>query len=227
MKNKFATIDLFAILHDLQKFIGMRVTNVYDIDSRTYLLKLQRPEEKTIILFESGARIHQTTHDWPKSQIPSQFSMKFRKHINQKRLISMRQLGVDRIVDMQFGEEDRACHVIVELYDRGNIVLTDNNYIILNILRPRTDKDTDVRFSVKEKYPVDQARQNSFLPSSESIQLFLANAKKGEVLRKALIKHVPFSSALLDHVILSVGLPVDVKVNFIILNSVIYFLNFR
>ena len=212
MKNKFATIDLFAVIHDLQKFVGMRVTNVYDIDSRTYLLKLQRPEEKTIILFESGARIHQTTHDWPKSQIPSQFSMKFRKHINQKRLISIRQLGVDRIVDMQFGEEERACHVIVELYDRGNIVLTDNNYIILNILRPRTDKDTDVRFSVKEKYPVDQARQNSFLPSNESIQLFLANAKKGEILRKALIKHVPFSSALLDHVILSVGLPVDVKV---------------
>lgn len=64
-----------------------------------------RPEQKAIILFESGARIHQTTHDWPKSTLPSQFSMKFRKHINQKRLISIKQLGVDRIVDMQFGEE--------------------------------------------------------------------------------------------------------------------------
>ena len=42
MKNKFATIDLFAVLHDLQPFVNMRVTNVYDIDSRTYLLKLQR-----------------------------------------------------------------------------------------------------------------------------------------------------------------------------------------
>lgn len=39
----------------------------------------------------------------------------------------------------------------MELYDRGNVVLTDSNYIILNILRPRTDKDKDVRFSVREQ----------------------------------------------------------------------------
>ena len=171
-----------------------------------------RPEQKAIILFESGARIHHTTHDWPKSQIPSQFSMKFRKHINQKRLISIKQLGVDRIVDMQFGEEERACHVIVEIYDRGNIVLTDNNYMILNILRPRTEKDTDVRFSVREIYPIERARQTAYLPSEETIGLFLNHSKKGDVLRKALIKHVPFSSALLDHSLISVGLPSDCKI---------------
>lgn len=34
---------------------------------------------------------------------------------------------------------------------RGNILLTDHEYVILNILRPRTDKDTDVKLSVKQK----------------------------------------------------------------------------
>lgn len=82
---------------------------------------------------------------------PSGFSMKFRKHINQKRLTNVQQVGTDRIIDLQFGDEERSCHVIVELYDRGNVVLTDHNYIILNVLRPRTDTDHDVRFSVKEK----------------------------------------------------------------------------
>jgi predicted ribosome quality control (RQC) complex YloA/Tae2 family protein len=77
--------------------------------------------------------------------------MKLRKHIKQKRLESVRQLGVDRIVDFQFGGDDRACHVIVELYDRGNVILTDADYLILNVLRPRTDKDVDVRFAVREK----------------------------------------------------------------------------
>lgn len=64
----------------------------------------------------------------------------------------MFQVGVDRIIDLQFGDAERSCHVIVELYDRGNVVLTDHDYMILNILRPRTDKDKDVRFSVRERY---------------------------------------------------------------------------
>lgn len=51
---------------------------------------------------------------------------------------------------MTFGDEEYACHVIVEFYDRGNVVLTDADYKILNVLRPRTDKDHDVRFSVRE-----------------------------------------------------------------------------
>lgn len=59
-------------------------------------------------------------------------------------------MGTDRIVDMTFGDEEYACHVIVELYDRGNIILTDSEYKILNVLRPRTDKESDVRFSVRE-----------------------------------------------------------------------------
>lgn len=42
MKSKFATIDLCAIINDLNKLKSMRVVNVYDINSRTYLIKLQK-----------------------------------------------------------------------------------------------------------------------------------------------------------------------------------------
>lgn len=62
-----------------------------------------------------------------------------RKHLKNKRLESLRQLGVDRIVDLQFGTGEAAYHVILELYDRGNIVLTDGQMTILNILRPHTE----------------------------------------------------------------------------------------
>uniref|UniRef100_A0A914EJD4 Nuclear export mediator factor NEMF n=1 Tax=Acrobeloides nanus TaxID=290746 RepID=A0A914EJD4_9BILA len=212
MKSKFSTIDLFAIVHELKSLIGMRVANVYDIDSKTYLIKLQKPEHKEVILFESGIRIHRTTHDWPKSQMPSGFSMKFRKHIKEKRLTNVQQLGVDRMIDLQFGDDDRACHVIIELYDRGNVVLTDHNYIILNILRPRTDKDHDVRFKVRERYPIEQARKDCFIPSIENIKLFLESSNNEDVLRKALIRQVPFGSALLDHAFVAKGIPIDAKV---------------
>ena len=68
-----------------------------------------------------------------------------RKHLRNKRLESLKQLGFDRIVDLQFGTGDAAYHVFLELYDKGNIVLTDCDLIILNILRPHTEGDK-IRF---------------------------------------------------------------------------------
>lgn len=116
-----------------------------------------------MILLESGSRIHTTDYEWPKNVAPSGFSMKvsflhffmrnystfskkiiilqLRKHLRNKRLESLKQLGFDRIVDLQFGTGEAAYHVFLELYDKGNIVLTDCDLVILNILRPHTEGD--------------------------------------------------------------------------------------
>lgn len=66
-------------------------------------------------------------------------TLQMRKHLRNKRLEAINQLGFDRIVDLTFGSGEAEQHVILELYDRGNIALTDNTYTILNILRPRRE----------------------------------------------------------------------------------------
>ncbi len=47
------------------------------------------------------------------------------------------------------------------------MVLTDFEYTILNILRPRTDDSQDVKFAVREKYPVEMAKQSEGPLSAE------------------------------------------------------------
>lgn len=62
MKERFTTVDLFAVLHDLRsrqvqdfhfhassvrisrchRLVGMRAANVYDVDQKTYLIKFAR-----------------------------------------------------------------------------------------------------------------------------------------------------------------------------------------
>jgi predicted ribosome quality control (RQC) complex YloA/Tae2 family protein len=64
---------LLTLFHRL---VGMRVAQVYDIDHKTYLIKLQRTEEKCMLLLESGSRLHTTAFEWPKNVAPSGFSMK-------------------------------------------------------------------------------------------------------------------------------------------------------
>ena len=45
-----------------------------------------------------------------------------RKHLKGRRFEKIEQLGVDRIVDMQFGSGEAAYHVILELYDRVSAI---------------------------------------------------------------------------------------------------------
>lgn len=159
-------------------------------------------------------RLHKTSFEWPKAQFPSSFSMKLRKHIKQKRLTKVEQLGVDRVVDLQFGTDDRASHVIVELYDRGNILLTDHQYVILNVLRPRTDKNTDVRFSVRETYPIENARQEAMVPSKARLIEMLATTKKGESVRRALAPLTQYGPALIEHSLRLAGICSNAQVRF-------------
>ncbi|XP_051159476.1 ribosome quality control complex subunit NEMF homolog [Leptopilina boulardi] len=203
MKTRFNTYDLVSIITELQPLIGMRVNQVYDIDHRTYLIRLQRNEEKRVLLIESGNRFHTTAFEWPKNVAPSGFSMKMRKHLKNKRLESLKQIGADRIVDFQFGSGEAAYHIILELYDRGNIILTDYEMTILNVLRPHTEGDK-IRFAVREKYPLDRAHKET-MPEFEEIKKRLQNAKQGEPLKKILNLLLEFGASLIDHVLLKAG----------------------
>ncbi|XP_065332099.1 ribosome quality control complex subunit NEMF homolog [Cloeon dipterum] len=210
MKNRFNSLDLVCSVTELQKVVGLRLQQVYDIDHRTYLLKLQEKDDKAVLLIESGNRIHTTAFEWPKNQAPSSFSMKMRKHLKNKRLESLTQLGIDRAIDLQFGTGPAAYHLILELYDRGNIILTDCDLVILNVLRPHTEGE-QIRFAVKEKYPQDRARTRQGAPDEEKLKELFANAKPGDPLKKFLVPNTDYGPALIEHVLLGVDFAPNVK----------------
>uniref|UniRef100_A0A8B9LAU6 Ribosome quality control complex subunit NEMF n=1 Tax=Astyanax mexicanus TaxID=7994 RepID=A0A8B9LAU6_ASTMX len=196
-----------------QIYVGMRVYNVYDIDNKTYLIRLQKPDSKAVLLIESGIRIHSTEFEWPKNLMPSGFAMKCRKHLKSRRLAHVKQLGVDRIVDIQFGSDEAAYHLIVELYDRGNIILTDHEYTILNLLRFRTAEAEDVKIAVRERYPVENARPPEPLISLERLTEIITKANSGEQIKRILNPHLPYGGTLIEHCLIEVGLPGFMKID--------------
>lgn len=180
--------------------MGIRVNQIYDIDNRTYLIRLQKNEEKVVLLLESGNRIHTTAFEWPKNVAPSGFTMKLRKHLKNKRLERIQQLGIDRIIDLQFGMNEAAYHIIIELYDRGNIILTDHELTILNILRPHVEGE-EVRFAVREKYPINRAKQLRGAPDIETLREAIKNASGGDNLRTVLNPLLDYGPSVIDHVL--------------------------
>ena len=183
---------------------------MYDIDKKTYLLKLSRPPSKAVLLIESGIRLHTTSYEWPKNPNPSGFAMKCRKHIRTRRLNGITQLGSDRVVCLTFGANETAHHLIIELYDKGQIALCDHNYVILTLLRPRADGD-DVRFAVHERYPIENAKE---MPAAtiDALSTLMAAAGDGDPLRKLLNPICASGPSAISHALLTHGFSADARV---------------
>lgn len=188
----------------------MRVNQIYDIDNKTYLIRLNRTEEKSVLCLESGNRIHTTAFEWPKNVAPSGFTMKLRKHLKNKRLEKLEQLGVDRVIKLQFGIDECAFHVILELYDRGNIILTDHEMTIMNILRPHTEGE-EIRLVVREKYCMNRAKADTGAPDMNLLKEYLKTAKPGDQLRRVLNSHLEYGPSLIEHVLYEHNL-IDYKI---------------
>ncbi|KAJ3070787.1 hypothetical protein HDU98_006200 [Podochytrium sp. JEL0797] len=176
MKTRFTSLDVACMVTEMQ---------VYDFNAKTLLLKFAKQDSKVLVLVESGIRVHPTVYAREKSQTPSNFNAKLRKHLKSKRLKKVTQLGVDRIVDFVFGEDEFACHLFVELYSSGNIILTSHDHTILAVLRvvnvetnaisnttkdptapPLPSDEPSTPPNIDSKTPVDPAKN-----ASESVEI--------------------------------------------------------
>eukprot|EP00804_Cyclotella_cryptica_P012419 CCRYP_010860-RA/>CCRYP_010860-RA protein AED:0.03 eAED:0.03 QI:201/1/1/1/0.5/0.33/3/3439/689 len=124
--------------------------------------------KRVMLLMESGVRFHPTvqyTQSSSASTMPSSFAMKLRKHLRSLRLENVSQLGnLDRVVDFRFGSGKSAHHVILELYGRGNLILTDGEYAILGLLR-------NFEYEVKE----DEGEEKSGEAKKEEVKVRVGN----------------------------------------------------
>ena len=123
------------------------------------------PGFRCLLLLESGVRFHLTEYQRDKSFIPSNYTMKLRKHLRNRRLTSIKQLGADRTIDIQFGHGETAFHLILEIYVSGNLILTDHEYQILALLRVHNNQETKV--ALRQVYPIEKATGLLKVPLSE------------------------------------------------------------
>jgi hypothetical protein len=133
-----------AVVKEIRtNLLGMRLANIYSLSAKCFVFKFASPGVKKFLLMESGIRLHTTQYAREKDEMPNNFAAKLRKHIRTKRLEMVRQLGLDRIIILTFGSGDSACHVVLELFASGNIILTDHEYSIMNVLRVFTYENAD------------------------------------------------------------------------------------
>ena len=160
-KVRFDGLDVAAIVTQLSSLTGRRIVNIYDgvSDADSFLIKLDGTQGKTMVFLESGIRIHVTNQPSLQQEgMPTPFCSKLRKHLRGLRLERISQLGnYDRVVHLVFGTGEKRCCVILELYARGNLILTNSAYEILALLRSHDYQDAAVQVKVGQVYPLTYA----------------------------------------------------------------------
>jgi len=96
------------------------------------------------------------------------------------------------------------------MYDRGNLVLTDWEFKILNILRPRVAGEE--KFLVRETYPLELCKQEFNVLDEATLNEYLSNAKENDTLKKVLMPHFDYGPNLLEHILLAAGFAQNTKI---------------
>jgi len=166
-------IDVRAVVAELSACIPLWIGKVYQYDSRAYGFRIKGENKaKYNLMVESGRRIHYVAELPPAPESPSGFSMYLRKYLSGGRVVDIRQYGFQRVVTIDVGKSDTVYHLVVELFDEGNIILCDKDYIILKAVRPHHFKDREVVFGVLYEYP---GRDLSSLSIDEMAKMLAAS----------------------------------------------------
>jgi len=155
---------------------------------QVYVIKLARSGEdgeKVLLLIESGIRMHTIDEMPDKPDVPSNFTLKLRKHIRSRRLEDIRQLGSDRIAQLTFSTGENEVKLILEFYAQGNVILADSSYQVMTLLRSHRDDSKGTATMSRHIYPIQTVRLRTPTPV-EKIRQGLQECKSGTTLKNVI-----------------------------------------
>ena len=218
MKVTLTTHDIYALILEMQSCLGYRVLNIYDINNKTICLKFNDINSiKKYLLIESSSKFYMLNQFSCVNDFPSSFASKLRKHLNNKRIECIKQLNLDRVIDIQFGTGLLEYHLICEFYASGNIILTDNTYNILTLIHPYT-YEKEVKVCVGKIYPITYATNKLDL-TLESFKLMINNEyekiDKKMTVRQFIMKTqlILYSPNIIEHCLLINNIDINKIIN--------------
>ena len=106
---------------ELQEIVGGKVEKVYHYPPNEIRFKIHAKGRKDLVI-EAGKRIHLTIFPRESPRFPSPFAMLLRKHLENCKIVSIKQHDFDRVVVIDFSNGKK---VVVELFGRGNVLLAN------------------------------------------------------------------------------------------------------
>lgn len=155
MKKAMSNVDVAAMVDELRdRFLGGHAGKAYQQSGNTIWLSMQSPAEGRLdLIMEAGKRVHVTHKERPASKTPPQFPTMLRSHVSGGRLVRIEQRDFDRLLELTFEHGGEERQLIVELFPKGSMALTDGSGKVLTVLRKMTYRGAKIAAGEPYIYP--------------------------------------------------------------------------
>ena len=151
MKKGISSLELAALVNELQFLVKGKVSQIYHKDQEVMFQLHAVGEGKRLLKIIPGKYLSLTTEK-ESALRPSGFCMQLRKYLSNAFIKSISQKDAERIVVFEFDKKE-PYYMIIELFSKGNIVLTDENYNIISVFVWQKWKDRTVKPKEIYKFP--------------------------------------------------------------------------
>ena len=154
MMKSMSNVDIYTISNELNNLLsGARVDKSFQPTKDIVIVRFHVPGTGRVdLVMECGSRIHTSQYPLENPTNPPSFPMLLRKKIKGAHVESISQHNFDRVVEIRV-KKDKYYTIIVELFDKGNIILLDDENNIISPLKRKQLSDRDISSKREYKFP--------------------------------------------------------------------------
>ena len=178
----FSNFDVFTIAKELDIILSQgKIENVYEIED-LLILKINTNQGRRNLIIKSDSRLNLTNFDYPIPKYPSQYIISIRKLLKNRRIISIAQHNLDRIVIIELSDiNGKSWKFIIELFNKGNFLLIDGDNSIKVAKRYKKFKNRDLLPGKEYQFP--HSRGENFLKLNQTEFNEIIKNSNSEVVR--------------------------------------------
>ena len=177
-----SNVDIFTVSNELNNLLsGARVDKSFQPTKDIVVMRFHVPGTGRVdLVMQCGSRIHTSQYPLENPTTPPSFPMLLRKRVKGAHVESIKQHNFDRVVEIKV-KKDKYYTIIVELFDKGNIILLDDeNNIILPLKRKRLSA-RDISSKIEYAFPEERGINPMTITENEFKEVF--NDSESDVVR--------------------------------------------
>ncbi len=171
--KSMSNVDIYTISDELNNLLsGARVDKSFQPTKDIVVMRFHVPGTGRIdLVMQCGSRIHTSQYPLENPTTPPSFPMLLRKRIKGAHVESIKQHNFDRVIEIKV-KKDKYYTIIVELFDKGNIILLDDENNIIQPLKRKQLSARDISSKREYKFPEERGMNPITITEEELKKLF-------------------------------------------------------